>query len=113
MGGRSFVTTCGAFEDTLGRALEGAGGEEGKVLTLETKQLQPGCFLCWVVEWSRQEWETLGHRLLGLEPHTWRKDCGRGRGVGHQGTLELLPRFSSARRQRSFSVVTLKGGSST
>ena len=39
-----------------------------------------------------------GHRILGLEPHTWRKTVVGGEVWVSSSTLELLHSFSPARR---------------
>ena len=52
-----------------------------------------------------------GHRLLPGAT-TWRKAVVGGEEWVTRSTLKILPGFSSARRQWSFNVVILKGGSS-
>ena len=44
------------------------------------------------MEWSRQEYETLGHRILGRSHHL-EEGCGRWRGAGHQEYLEAPPQL--------------------
>ena len=56
--------------------------------------------------------DTAGHRLLGLETPPGGRTVVGGEVWVTRGTLGLIPSFSPARRQRSFRVVTLKGGSS-